>query len=149
MTPLTAEDKLDIHELAARYARAVDSREAEAWADTFTPDGVFESMRVGTHRGRDALVKFATEFWTGPDCAQWRGGQHWVGNIIIEGSREEAQLFCYHIMFMPRGPDQVEAVIMAAHDDRLTIHDGRWRFKRRKVLPWPPEGVAASGPAPG
>lgn len=137
--PLTAADKIEIHELVARYSRAVDSRKAEEWADTFTPDGIFESMRVGTHSGRDALVQFAMDFWAGPDCEAWRGGQHWTGNFIIEGDREEARLFCYHLMFMPRGPDNVEAVIMAAHDDILVLHDGRWKFKRRKVVPWPPE----------
>lgn len=135
---LTAADKIEIQELVSRYNRAVDSRDAEAWADTFTEDGVFESMRVGTHRGRAELVRFAEWFWTSDECAPWRGGQHWATNFIIEGDGDHASLFCYHIMFMPASPDEVNAVIMAAHDDLLAKVNGSWRFTRRKVVPWPP-----------
>jgi hypothetical protein len=141
--PLGALDKLEIQELAARYNRAVDSRRPDEWADTFTEDGVFVSMRVGTHSGRAALVKFASDFWTEPDCAPWRGGQHWAANMIIEGDGDHATLFCYHIMFMPRDGDHVESVIMAAHDDELVRTAQGWRFKVRRVIPWPPKEVEA------
>ena len=40
--PLSIEDQLDIMELMARYNHAIDGSQPEAWADTFTDDGVFE-----------------------------------------------------------------------------------------------------------
>lgn len=142
--PLSADDKIEIQELVARYNRAVDSGDAQGWADTFTDDGVFESMRVGTHRGRQELVRFAEDFWTGDECAPWRGGQHWATNFIIEGDGDTASLFCYHIMFMPASPDEVNGVVMAAHDDVVARVDGRWKFLRRRVMPWPPEHVRSA-----
>ena len=33
---LTAEDRMQMIELVARYNHAIDSRDGEAWADTFT-----------------------------------------------------------------------------------------------------------------
>ena len=39
--PLTAGDRMEMIELVARYNHAIDSRDAEAWADTFTEDGRF------------------------------------------------------------------------------------------------------------
>lgn len=144
---LTADDKIEIQELVARYHKAIDSRSPEEWAETFTETGVFESMRVGTHRGRAELLRFAQEFWDGDECAPWRGGQHWVANMIIEGDRRRARMFCYHMMFMPRSADAVESVIMAAYDDDVELVDGRWRFACKRVKPWPPPETGI-GPRP-
>lgn len=134
---LTAEDKIEIQELVIRYNRAIDSRDAAGWVDTFTADGVFESLRVGTFSGRQELLRLATGFWTEPLYDEWRGGQHWTSMPVIEGDADEARLFCYHLMFMPRD-DAFVGVIMAAHDDEVVRVDGRWRFRRRRVRPWPP-----------
>jgi hypothetical protein len=135
--PLTPEDKIEIQELIMRYNRAIDGRDPDGWVETFTPDGVFESLRVGTFRGEDELRKMAHDFWTEPEYEEWRGGQHWTSMPIIEGDGERAEVFCYHIMFMPRDEDFV-GVIMAAHDDEVVKWQGSWRFRRRRVLPWPP-----------
>ena len=48
-------DKLEIRELVARYCRAVDDTDAEAFAQAFTADGVFETA-LGVVTGRDALL---------------------------------------------------------------------------------------------
>ena len=59
---LTAQDYTEIDQLYARYNFSIDSGDAEGWADTFTPDGVFG----GNTEGRAALVEFATNFLQGP-----------------------------------------------------------------------------------
>jgi uncharacterized protein (TIGR02246 family) len=134
--PLTAEDRLEIQELIARYNRAVDGGDADGWVDTFAPDGVFESLLVGTHRGHTELRAFADRFVAG-DYAAWAGGQHWIGSIIIEGDRQRATVFSYHIMYVP-AEHEVKGVLMAAHDDEVVPTQGVWRFSRRKLVPWPP-----------
>src|SRR5689334_12380670 len=54
---LAAEDYIEIQQLYARYAHALDAfeREGAAWAETFTRDGVFNKTTIGY----DALVQFA------------------------------------------------------------------------------------------
>jgi hypothetical protein len=131
------EDKFEIQELIMRYNRAIDSRDTEGWVNTFTPDGAFESLRVGAFKGAEELRKMAHDFWTEPEYAAWRGGQHWTTAPLIEGDGDAATVFCYHIMFMPRGEDFL-GVIMAAHEDDVVRHEGSWRFKVRRVRPWPP-----------
>src|SRR4029450_5150059 len=51
-------DHLAIRELTARYTRAFDAVASEAWADTFTPDGVMDYGGAPV-AGRDALVKMS------------------------------------------------------------------------------------------
>ena len=65
--PLSIEDELEIMGLLARYNHAIDGRDAEAWADTFTEDGLFEGSRdtvkgrakllIGVARGRKSVDK--------------------------------------------------------------------------------------------
>ena len=133
---LSVADKIEIQELVARYNRAIDSGDIEGWVDTFLPDGVFEGLVVPTFRGHDELRAFATAFWTEPEYAEWRGAQHWTTNMIIEGDGEGATLFAYHIMFTPNGAGG-DPALMCAYDDELVKVDGRWLFKRRRVVEFP------------
>lgn len=133
---LTADDRLEIQELIARYNRAVDGGDAAGWVETFAEDGVFESLLVGTHSGHDELRKFADDFVSGSYDA-WTGGQHWIGNVIIEGTHSRADVFSYHIMYVPVDRE-VRGVLMAAHEDVVTRTTSGWRFSRRKLVPWPP-----------
>lgn len=135
---LSVADRLEIRELISRYNRAVDGGDPEAWADTFTPDGVFESLLVGTFRGRDELLAFAREFGRDSRYSQWTGGQHWIGNLIIEGDTDRAEVFSYHLMFVPEEAT-VRGVLMAAHEDIVVRSEPGWRFERRKLVPWPPD----------
>ena len=45
-TTLTAEDRIEIHELLARRGYASDTEDVAAWVDTFTGDGVLEQPPV-------------------------------------------------------------------------------------------------------
>ena len=136
-TRLTADDRFEIHELIARYNRAVDGRDPDGWAATFTPDGEFHSLLVGIHTGADALIAFARSFLVEDRYRVWVGGQHWIGNVVIEGDHDRASVFSYHIMFVPKD-DAVAGVLMAAHDDLVVRTADGWRFARRKLVPWPP-----------
>jgi len=54
---LTAQDRADIQELTARYARALGGCAAEEYADLFAPDsGYFASNIRGEVVGRDHLI---------------------------------------------------------------------------------------------
>jgi hypothetical protein len=133
---LTVEDRLDIMELLARYNHAIDGLlpdPAEAWADTFTDDGVFET--VGHYdpptvlRGRKELVAFAANVQeTRP-----RQGYHWNNNVIIEGDGDEARETCYlrTARALIGGPEEVG--VTGVYRDELRKVAGRWRFTRRVI----------------
>ena len=57
--PLSAEDVTAIEQLVARHYYAYDERDPDAFADTFTDDGVLE-LGGRKHEGREALVRFVT-----------------------------------------------------------------------------------------
>ena len=51
---LTADDRLDIMDLIARYAHTLDTGDLDGYVNNFAPDGVlFEE-----HKGRDAIREY-------------------------------------------------------------------------------------------
>jgi hypothetical protein len=55
-TTFTKADAEEIQGLSAKYASALGACQADAYADLFTPDGIFYSGFRGNIQGRDALI---------------------------------------------------------------------------------------------
>ncbi|MEO8257901.1 MAG: nuclear transport factor 2 family protein [Acidobacteriota bacterium] len=55
-TPLTAQDRTDIQDLVAHYARALAGCAAEEWADLYAPGGYFFSSIRGEVKTRESLI---------------------------------------------------------------------------------------------
>ena len=62
---LSAQDYIEIQQLYAKYAHALDLGDAEGWANTFTPGGVF-----GDSKGYDQRKAFADGFMESFDGQQ-------------------------------------------------------------------------------
>jgi hypothetical protein len=117
---LTFEDKYEITELVARYNYALDTGDGDAWAATFTEDGVF-----GTLTGTESLAEFARD----RDNARQR---HWTNNLVIDGEGREATLSCYlHVTLV--GAPGIEIVTTGLYTDQLRRVDGEWKFARREL----------------
>lgn len=141
--PLSAQDNFEIQQLYARYNNAIDSGDAEGWAATFTPDGVFN-----TFSGHDALVGFVK---------MWReklGGatrKHWNTNLQINGDSKEATASVY-LMLVDFGTKPASILTTGMYSDSLIKTKDGWRFTRRitkgDVAPAAPAAAAAPPAAP-
>ena len=120
----TFEDKYEITELAARYNHALDSGDGDAWAATFTDDGVFASSG-NTLTGTEALAAYARD---GADPRK----RHWTNNLVIDGDGRDATLRCYlHLMLV--GAPGLETVVTGRYTDQLRRVEGEWKFARREL----------------
>jgi 3-phenylpropionate/cinnamic acid dioxygenase small subunit len=92
-------DKLEIHELLARYARGVDTHDWELWKSVFTEDAVVDYSQSGVLCGsRDEVAAFLAEgFATIP----W--ATHHITNIEVEldGDRAEVRAMFFNPMQLP------------------------------------------------
>ena len=117
-------DHLAIREPTARYNRAFDDVDSEAWADTFTPDGVMDygGAPVRPRRpGQDVLTGY--------------GFVHITTDPIIEVDGDRGTQRCTVIIAnRSRARDQVGIAMTGRYEDELVRTPDGWRFKRRKAI---------------
>lgn len=120
---LTPQDYVEIEQLYAQYNLAIDTNDAEGWADTFVPDGVFMSFT-----GRDALIGFVRQWHE-----KMNGGQrrHWNSNLRITGDSANANGTVYLAMV-----DFVTKSIISTgmYKDTLVRTPQGWRFTKRSIV---------------
>jgi hypothetical protein len=118
---LTVQDYLEIQQLYSLYYQTIDAGDSEAWANTFTSDGVFNTNT----RGHDALVE-----------SNRRGGtnrplRHWHSNLTILPSSEGADGHTYVMQIdITTKPPSISTY--SRYDDKLVKTPQGWRFKVRQ-----------------
>jgi len=114
----------EIRALVERYADAVNRRDAEAYAATWAPDGVWE-IRGNRYEGREAIL------------AYWKplmAGIPWVVQTITNGTvdldGETARGRWFHTDFAAL-PDGTKRMALGLYHDSCVRVDGRWLFALR------------------
>lgn len=81
-------DTLEIHELLARYARGVDTKDWELWKSVFTADAVVDYSSAGIPVGsRDEIAALFAAAFGAIEVAQ-----HIITNIEIEWDGDRARV---------------------------------------------------------
>jgi hypothetical protein len=128
---MTGDDYIEIQQLYARYNNAIDSGDAEGYAATFVPDGVFN-----TFNGHDALVEFIHN-WR--DKMNGGNRRHWNTNLTITPTPEGAAGSVY-LLLVDVGVRPPAIAAAAKYEDQLVKTPQGWRFKKR--------ATKGEGPAP-
>jgi SnoaL-like domain len=124
-TKLTTQDYVDIQQLYARYNLAIDTGDGEAWAGTFTPDGVFNT----TNKGHDALVQFIRDWRDKRDGANRR---HLNSNMVLTPTADGAKGAIY-LLLLNVGVRPATIATTGIYEDVLVRTPQGWRFKSRIV----------------
>jgi hypothetical protein len=136
---LSAQDYFEIQQLYANYNIAIDNGDAEAWAATFTPDGVFN-----TFVGHDALVGFV-KMWREKLNGATR--KHWNNNLRITGDGKQASGYVYLVLvdFSTKPPS---ILTTGTYSDSLVKTKDGWRFTKRTTKGDAPPAAPAAPAAP-
>jgi 3-phenylpropionate/cinnamic acid dioxygenase small subunit len=127
---LTADDYIQIQQLYANYAQALDNGEGERFAATFVDDGEFTGGRGAGHgsevrtptKGKQALAKMGSG----------SGTRHFTANLVITPTPEGAKGSCYLLLFNVRSTPAT-IIETAIYDDTLVKTAHGWKFKKRVV----------------
>jgi uncharacterized protein (TIGR02246 family) len=128
---LSAEDRLDIMDLIARYAYTLDQGDLDGYVDNFAPDGVlFED-----HRGRDAIREYVAMLMRQGRAGPLPNGdvayRHFVGSPVIDGAGDRATVHSYLLWVNMGSSPPVSAA--AEYTDQTVKLDGRWYFASRTL----------------
>jgi 3-phenylpropionate/cinnamic acid dioxygenase small subunit len=125
-------DRLDIADLLAAYAHAVDHRRWDDLDALFTPDATIDYSDMGGISGSLAEVK---EF-LGDSMGNYLRTQHLIGSSRVElaGDAATAVSMCHNPM-VRAGSDGREHVITCdlRYHDTLARTPGGWRITRRRT----------------
>jgi len=134
-------DRQQIEELMWRYARALDTGNAEAYAALYTTDGQFGSGANAT-KGREALKQMIAaprQRQAGAEPAAPRPQlYHTTANHqVVFTDKDHARIDAYHITMAagagPQTPPRVAGVGRSI--DELERVNGQWLIKSRNVAP--------------
>jgi SnoaL-like domain len=92
-------DKIEIHELLARYARGIDTHDWETWKSVFTDDALIDYSLSGATKGSRDEVAAALK--RGYDTIPW--ATHHITNfeVDLDGDRATARALFYSPMQLP------------------------------------------------
>ena len=119
-------DRLEIQELLARYARAVDTKDWDLWKSVFTADAHVDYASAGGTVGeRDEVAA-----WLEAALAPFPMTQHYITNVEVEldGDRADVRAMFYNPMQFP-GATELSYCGGSYRHDMVRTADG-WRSER-------------------
>jgi hypothetical protein len=120
------QDTIEIHELLARYARGVDTRDWPLYRSVFTPDARLDYTAAGAIAGTvDEIVSFFEEVFT---TIPW--SFHQISNIEVDldGDRATVRALFNNPMQLP-GMDGPSCCVGTYHHEMVRTAAG-WRSER-------------------
>jgi 3-phenylpropionate/cinnamic acid dioxygenase small subunit len=133
-------DRAEIENLQARYMFALDWQDAEAYASTFTEDGILDWAR-GIVRGRAAIraemdtirARMFTNQSPGTSGPPTRL-RHMITNLVLRVDGDRATAKAYWFEMRNDGQEHSVRIIGYGHyDDELRKVNGEWLFASRRI----------------
>jgi hypothetical protein len=126
---LTADDRLDIMDLIARYAYTLDSGDLDGYVNNFAPDATLFEQHHGRAQIRDYVGRLMRQGRAGPLPNGDVAYRHFVGSPVIDGHAQRATVHSYLLWVNMGSEPPVSAA--AEYTDECVKLDGRWYFQSR------------------
>ena len=149
------EDRAQIEDLQARYMFALDFRDADTYASTFTEDGVLDYGPVV--KGRDAIRKMIEGMAksdadrAAKDTSGLRpaAGRLNISNIVIkiDGDKATGRAYWFHYS-NNNGNRTAQLDSFGNYEDELMKVNGKWLFSKRKIYNEQVKDWVYKGPNP-
>lgn len=135
---LTAEDRLEIQELYARYSWGIDLADADMALSAFTKDAGFDHLWQGRVEGHEAILANLQALWNDRQH-WWYGRQHLMNNLIMDPRETEGEVDvrCFFQILQFNVDYHTNFVFgIGTRIDHVTNKEGPWRFQSLKVNAW-------------
>jgi len=133
---MPVEDRLDIIELFARYAWAIDSGNAEAVLECFAEDGSMDHLWQGKLTGHAAIRRAFEELWYDRP-SWWIGRQHLANHFLITREGEGARVKAFFSILQYNVDYRTNFVFGIGTWDNLCVkRNGKWVFQEETINAW-------------
>lgn len=125
MPSLSTDDRLQLHELAARYGNTLDARDWDRFATCFTADCYYELAGFGRLDQVIVGVQALREYM---EHSAGHPTAHHVTNVEIDGTGDDVRMFSKIVGTLPQG-----LAGSADYNDIVMRTADSWRIARRIV----------------
>ncbi len=133
---LTAEDRLEIQELFARYAWGLDLADEEMLLSVFTADAWFDHLWQGRVQGHAAILKNVKELWYDRP-SWWYGRQHLFNHFIMTPEKDGARVKSFFQIIQHNVDYATNFVFgIGTRDDFCVKRDDKWKCQVLRVNGW-------------
>ena len=135
-SPLQPGDHGLIADVVHRYAWALDTGDADAFARCFTADGelLWDAFDAPYQwKGADELRRFAAFLRDLPTTA---GRQHHVSNLVIDAEGGAVRGRSYVAVMVRQGAAPYPLTVLGWYEDIYRRTDAGWRIARRVIRDW-------------
>lgn len=122
----------EVQQLLCRQCHLIDSGDAGGWADTYLPDGVFDSPTYGQPvSGRAELQDFAQRVHTTSPRLR-----HVLTNVcVVDQPGPDECIAAGTLLIVTATDDGVRIDRVTTVQDHLVRRNGAWLVARRDVVP--------------
>lgn len=139
--PNYAQDRAQIEDLMSRYLYAFDWQDADAYAATFTEDGILD-FAGGVEQGHAELKAMINDFHAREEAKaaaafppRRHRVRHFVDTLVLEVNGDTARSTSYWYEFNNDARAGRPYLGTYGHyEDELVKVNGRWLFSKRKVF---------------
>lgn len=133
---LSVEDRLDIQELFAKYAWAIDTGDVEGVAACFAEDGYLDHLWQGKLQGRENICRAFQELWYDRP-SWWAGRQHLANHFLITREGEGARVKAFFSILQYNVDYRTNFVFgIGTWDNFCVKRNDTWVFKSVYVNAW-------------
>ena len=123
---LSAEDRLGIMDVVARYNLAADEKDVESTLLHYAENGQIEGF-YSTGRGKEAMRRDLPAIFEGQGTLK----RHLAPNLVIDGDGENARVG--YVLLVVEGEERPMVGATARITDEMTKVDGRWLISRHLI----------------
>lgn len=133
---LPVEDRLDIQELFARYAWALDMADADAALDCFTEDATLNHLWQGERTGHAQILAAFKELWYDRP-SWWYARQHLANHLLITRAGAGARVKAFFSILQYSTEFRTNFVFGIGNWDNFCLkQNGVWRFQSVYINAW-------------
>ena len=131
------EDRVEIEELMARYAWALDTGDHEGYASLFTEDGWVQHWPQGKCQGREGIKRLTESLWYARPN-HYLGRQHRMSQVIMTPEGDDVRIRCFWSILQHDVETSECKVFGLGTWDTVVTKDaeGEWKFRSVDVDIW-------------
>lgn len=129
---MSPQDRLDVIDLIAAYAQALDAAEFDAFIANFAPNAVVE-LNGRRYEGKEAIAAWFNTMLAAGRIGAAAHSRHFIGLPVVHGDSARCSARTYITLYQLDAAGKPTVPFVGSYTDICVKVDGRWLFEQRHI----------------